>query len=278
MKLGLVSLSLIILEYFRSFKASHPFSAIMASIVIIIFSSKLEIPLSLAIPLIVDIMLIQFLTGMINDYLDADSDSQFQPEKPLVRGMLSKNILRRTIIILFGAILLVTFIYFPLKVIMIIFGGLFFAQTYNFGLKDTPLSIMAFDISFGIMAILPFILSRLNIFDMSLQFLLSGGIIASILHISNSLIDFHTDQQRGSNSFVQWLNLVKLRYLVIIMELILTFISITSAYFWIMIGINVIATILLLMMLSSKVRDKREDLYYVIVLLYLFYLWVLPYR
>ena len=202
---------------------------------------------------------------MLNDYLDLEHDRIYQPNKILVRGDLSPSELKYAILIFASLILILTVIIFPLRVILLIICGTILAQLYNFGLKDTPFSLVVFSASFGMMAFLPFLLRpSCYLCDVSPLFLIAGGIITTVLHIANCQIDIETDTSRGSHNFVITLGKSYITILLIILLLIL------SVMYWgfiLVVLLEIVAIGLVILELNKPVSIKQRELIYYVAIL-----------
>ena len=209
----------------------------------------------------------------MNDFLDFDSDLQFQPLKITSRGGITRDEIKYAIKVNILLLVVSTLILIPFDLSLIVFLGTIVAQSYNIKLKDTPLSGIVFVISFGLMALIPYIIENgYSDNELPVTFIISGLILAIIAHFVNDLVDYEIDIKRNSKSMVVTFGpsfsivitvalLLFLAYLqnnVIILGIILTVIGIVIG------GIK------------NSSYKIRELVYYFVALLSLLILLILP--
>lgn len=255
-------------------KTSHPFSALMGTINGIIIAWKFLGNIRIVYELALIFGLAQVLTGMINDYLDLESDLVYQPLKITSRGGITKEEIKPFIIINILLLVSVTIYLFSVYVMLIIFTGISLAQSYNFGLKDTLASGLIFVSAFGMMAITPYYIKfGYSVENLPYRFIFSGLILALSAHITNDLVDYEIDIKRDSRSMTLTLGRLRSIYLIVFSFILLIFIQ----------SINIrifILSLLLLTVLIFNIRStsyhKREFVYYFLVLISSIILYLIP--
>lgn len=252
-------------------RCSHPFSSVMATCAGIIISSKL-LDSNLEITYLACIFLLaQFITGIMNDYLDFHKDQTYQPSKPAVRLQIPRDDLKYGIIICLILLLLLSILVLPLLGVLLVTFGLLTAQSYNFGLKYSILSGFIFAGSFGLMLLIP-VVYLMDGFPFSLVFLISGGSIGFILHLANANLDLNVDRQLGSHSLAVTLGESRINYLVIGLFVV---IDLLNQYYPIL-----LLSILFILVFSTSQRNDthkiRELGYYSCTVFSLFLLYLIP--
>ena len=259
---------------FRVIFATHPFSAIMATFAgsTIIFKFLGYGPLW--IRLTIFYLSAQLFTGLLNDYLDFDLDKDDQPQKPSTKGLISKYDIKLALVIIVIGFLIILLM-MPIDVIVILLLGLVIAQTYNFGLKDTPLSVLVFGLAFSFMLITPyFIKFGYDVQSLPIMYILSLGIISICLHIANDVVDFEIDRLRKSRSFVQYIGEMNSYRLMILLSFIYLVLNKNE-----MPAIFVYLPSIIVIFFSSPFFNKRLNLeygYYLLSMIYFLQIILLP--
>ncbi len=218
--------------------------------------------------------LAQFLTGIVNDYLDFESDLLFQPQKIASRGKIRKEEIFTFIKITTFSLIVISIILMPLDIVIIILFGTILAQSYNLKFKDTPLSGFIFVISFGLMALVPYIIEYGYVLsDSPNRFIITGLILAIIAHIVNDLVDYEIDIQRQSQSMVVSLGRSFSILLVILLAIILVIVQKFS-----LVSILLIMIIVLILIAGIKhpIYKFREIVYYIVAIVSLILLYIIP--
>lgn len=256
------------------FKTSHPFSAILGTLTGGIIAWKFNLPGEVILKLGLIFFLAQILTGILNDYLDYDSDLKFQPLKITSRGGITKEEIFPFIILSAVLLLLFTFIFLPLNVGLLIVVGTLSAQMYNVRLKDTPLSGIIFIISFGFMGISSYIIKYgYNFSKIPNYFIASGLMLAIVAHIVNDLVDYEIDIDRNSNSMTIFFG--RQVSIFIIFGSLLLFL-ILQEFDLIMLGVIIFIDILVYLGIRQPNYRLREFVYYIVGIVSLFLLYMIP--
>jgi 4-hydroxybenzoate polyprenyltransferase len=229
---------------------------------------------NLAIQLGIIFFLAQFLTGIVNDYVDFESDSQFQPQKITSKGKIKEEeifiFIKITAILLF----VVSIFLLPLGIVLVILFGTLMAQSYNLKFKDTPLSGLIFVISFGLMALVPYIIEYgYTLSDAPIRFIITGLILAIIAHVVNDLVDYEIDLKRQSNSMTVSLGRSVSISLTILLAIILIIVQKFSL-------VSIILILIIVLVLITGIKHPRyklrEIVYYLTAVLSLILLYIIP--
>lgn len=149
----------------------------------------------------------QFCIGWTNDYLDRSRDRKAgRQEKPIVSGAVSASTVRMLAVISLAAALAFSLLYNDAATVVYVIA-LASALLYNFKLKNSPLSVASYMVSFGL---LPYFVS----FGSQPPFMPNVWIVIALLfwavgiHIQNVIPDFEHDKKTGVNGMVNRLSLM----------------------------------------------------------------------
>jgi 4-hydroxybenzoate polyprenyltransferase len=255
-------------------KASHPFSVVMASFAGGIISWKVIGWDFLVIKILLVIVLAQFLTGFVNDYLDYSSDLLYQPTKPTVRNLVNLKDLRLAIQLSIFLLSIASIAFFPLLGIVIVIAGVLVAHSYNMGLKDTPYSALIFVVSFGLMAALPFFVTdSLELDNLPLRFIFSGLLISLSIHLTNDLVDYETDKARQAKPLTVVLGQNNTILTIIVLAIVFALVQIDTL---ILIILQFGASFAVWFGIKTSSYQGREIVYYIVASLHVFTLYLLP--
>lgn len=143
----------------------------------------------------------QVLTGALNDWVDRDRDRLTQRAKPIVEGGASASDALRLAAV--GAILQVA-ASAPLGLLALLLGlaASGSAVAYNLWLSRTPLSVLPYLVSFGLLPL--WIAAGMNVpLERVAAAPLLVGPFAAAAHLANTLRDFDTDARIGSRNLAQ---------------------------------------------------------------------------
>ncbi|MCE7735552.1 MAG: UbiA family prenyltransferase [Candidatus Heimdallarchaeota archaeon] len=256
------------------FKTSHPFSAILGTLTGGIIAWKFDLPEITILKLGLIFLLAQFLTGILNDYLDYESDLEYQPLKITSRGGITKEEIEPFIILIAIVLLFFTFIFLPWDVGLLIIVGTFSAQMYNIRLKDTPVSGIIFIISFGFMGISSYIIKYgYNFSKIPNYFIVSGLMLAIVAHIVNDLVDYEIDIDRKSNSMTIFFG--RQVSIFILFGSLLLFL-ILQEFDLLMLWIVIFIDILVYLGIRQPNYKLREFVYYIVGMVSLILLYMIP--
>jgi 4-hydroxybenzoate polyprenyltransferase len=143
----------------------------------------------------------QILTGALNDWADRDRDALAQPSKPIPSGVVSLG----TALALAGsgAVLQVA-ASIPLGWLPLLLGLLASASAvaYNLWLSRTPLSVLPYLVSFGVLALWVAAGIGVGLERVAAAPLLVGP-FAAAAHLANTVRDFDGDARIGSRNLAQ---------------------------------------------------------------------------
>lgn len=143
----------------------------------------------------------QILTGAVNDWADRDRDRESQPEKPIPSGQTTS---RAALQLAAAGALLQIGASLPLGVLPLALGiaASASALAYNLWLSRTPLSVVPYLVSFGILPL--WIAAGVGV---PLERVAPASLLvapfAAAAHLANTVRDFETDAALGSRSLTQ---------------------------------------------------------------------------
>lgn len=143
---------------------------------------------------------LQFAIGSANDYVDATSDDVAKPGKPIPAGLLSRRTARAVSVSMASVGLVVAAWVGPAA-----FGvglcGLGLGLAYDFRLKGTPISWMAFALGVGLLPLYAWLGARGTV-PVGLTGVVALAVVAgSALAIANAYADLEADSLSGTESF-----------------------------------------------------------------------------
>ena len=145
----------------------------------------------------------QVLTGALNDWADRDRDRIAQPTKPIPSGAISAGA-ALALAIAGASVQLVASV--PLGWLALILGmaASVSAVTYDLWLSRTPLSVVPYVVSFGILPLWVAAGVGVELERVAGAALLVGP-FAAAAHLANALRDFDADASLGSRNLAQTL-------------------------------------------------------------------------
>jgi 4-hydroxybenzoate polyprenyltransferase len=177
---------------------SHPIPVLFHIIAVTIFTLLAAWPhfiWSVIVLVIAAHAAMQVSIAMLNDYCDRRSDAQSKPEKPIPRGLIQP---REALIagLLMIAIMFVLLIPLPLLALGISLCYLALGQSYNLGLKSTPLSGIVFALAMPLIPLYAF--TGIGHIPPVILWLVPAGFLLGIaLNLANSLPDLEQDAALG---------------------------------------------------------------------------------
>jgi len=143
----------------------------------------------------------QVLTGALNDWADRARDAVAQPEKPIPSGAVSPP--GALLVAALGA-LLVAAASLPLGWLALLLGLVASASAvaYNLALSRTPLSVLPYLVSFGLLPLWVAAGVGVGLERVAAAPLLVGP-FAAAAHLANTVRDFDGDARIGSRNFAQ---------------------------------------------------------------------------
>ncbi len=143
----------------------------------------------------------QIFTGASNDIVDRDRDALQRPEKPLVAGTLTPN-LAIWVASAGLALQLTASGWLGLQPLLLGAGASASALAYNLWLSRTPLSVVPYLVSFGLLPL--WIAAGVGVpLERVLPAVPLVAPFAAAAHLANAARDFETDAAFGSRSLAQ---------------------------------------------------------------------------
>ena len=145
----------------------------------------------------------QILTGALNDWADRDRDRLAQPSKPIPSGAVTPD--GALVVAGFGAILQLL-ASLPLGPLALVLGMVASASAaaYNLWLSRTPLSVLPYLVSFGLLPLWVAAGVGVDLARVAVAPLLIGP-FAAAAHLANTVRDFDGDARIGSRNLAQTL-------------------------------------------------------------------------
>jgi 4-hydroxybenzoate polyprenyltransferase len=143
----------------------------------------------------------QILTGALNDWADRDRDRASQPDKPIPAGQATP---RAALMLAAAGAVLQVGASLPLGPVPLALGGAASASAvaYNLWLSRTPLSVVPYLVSFGLLPL--WIAGGVGV---PLQRVAPAALLvapfAAAAHLANTVRDFEVDAAFGSRSLAQ---------------------------------------------------------------------------
>ena len=177
-------------------RSTHPGPTLAVTAITVILGIGVGLELWRLLVLGLAMILGQASVGLSNDWIDADRDRAVgRRDKPVASGQLADSTARNAAVMCAIAAVIVTI---PLGVAAIIAHAVFIisAWAYNAALKSTPLSVLPYVISFGL---LPLIVT-LSLGEPGVASpwaILAGALLCVSAHFANVLPDLADDQATG---------------------------------------------------------------------------------
>ena len=145
----------------------------------------------------------QILTGALNDWADRGRDAVAQPGKPIPSGAVTP---RAALIVAGGGALVQLAASLPLGGVPLLLGAAASASAvaYNLWLSRTPLSVLPYLVSFGILPLWVAAGVGVDLSRVAVAPVLVGP-FAAAAHLANTLRDFDPDARLGSRNLAQTL-------------------------------------------------------------------------
>jgi 4-hydroxybenzoate polyprenyltransferase len=143
----------------------------------------------------------QILTGALNDWADRERDARAQPHKPIPSGAVSPTAALRVGI---GGALVQLAASVPLGWLPLLLGmaATASALVYDLRLSRTPLSVLPYLVSFGILPL--WVAAGVGVpLDRVAAAPLLVGPFAASAHLANALRDYDADRAEGSRNLAQ---------------------------------------------------------------------------
>lgn len=138
----------------------------------------------------------QWSVGLCNDWIDADRDAAVgRRDKPVARGLIARSTVRNAAFATGAAAILFTL---PLGPLATLAHGTFIlsAWGYNLGLKRTPLSVLPYLVSFGLLPVVVTLALPAPAAAAPWAIAL-GALLGAAAHFANVLPDLEDDRATG---------------------------------------------------------------------------------
>jgi 4-hydroxybenzoate polyprenyltransferase len=217
----------------------------------------------------------QLSIASFNDYCDRQRDVLSKKNKPIVRGLiLPREALLATIFLMLIMVLLLI----PLNPLALLISLLYLAcgQSYNMGLKTTPLSGIVFALAIPLIPLYAFVgvgrFMPLVLWQMPIAALLGVA-----LHLANALPDIEQDVANQVHNLVVVLgikgSLVACSLLILLAAIVTGVLAITGlvpAQPWILLPtlllVILAVSILFIVFISKKSHQAHQTYFYLVVL------------
>lgn len=199
------SLSNITLGFFL---LSHPLPTALFVTTVAIFSLRASWPhlvWSTIALIILAHLAMQCSINMMNDYCDRRMDSLHQPDKPIVRGLVTPTEALTVALAMFVIMLLLLLALNPIA-LLVSCGYLALGQAYNFRLKGSIYSGIVLALMFSLIPLYVFAgVGHIN--SVALWLVPVGFLMGAALNIANSLPDIEGDAAGGAKTLTVVLGL-----------------------------------------------------------------------
>jgi 4-hydroxybenzoate polyprenyltransferase len=177
-------------------RSTHPGPAAAVTVVAIVLGIAVGLEPWRIVLLVPAVLANQFSVGLSNDWIDAERDAAVgRRDKPVARGWITAGVVRNAAFAAAAAAIVLTL---PLGLPATLVHAAFIlsAWGYNLGLKGTPLSVLPYVVSFGLLpAIVTLSLSEPQ-FAAGWAMLL-GALLGIAAHFANVLPDLDDDRATG---------------------------------------------------------------------------------
>jgi 4-hydroxybenzoate polyprenyltransferase len=140
----------------------------------------------------------QLSIAVLNDYCDRRADEVSKKDKPIPRGLVHP---REALIIGLLLIVIMVFLLLPLNLSALLVSLLYLAlgQSYNFGLKSTPLSGIVFALAIPLIPVYAFVAIG-HILPVIFWLLPVAALLGIALNLANSLPDVEEDAANNART------------------------------------------------------------------------------
>ncbi|MBC7590472.1 MAG: UbiA family prenyltransferase [Salinibacterium sp.] len=177
-------------------RSTHPGPTLAVTVITVILGIGVGLDPWRLVVLGLAMILGQVSVGLSNDWIDADRDRAVgRRDKPVASGQLADSTARNAAVVCAIAAVIVTI---PLGPAATVAHAVFIvsAWAYNAGLKSTPLSVLPYVISFGLLPLIV-TLSRGEPAVASAWAVLAGSLLGVSAHFANVLPDLADDEATG---------------------------------------------------------------------------------
>jgi 4-hydroxybenzoate polyprenyltransferase len=177
-------------------RSTHPGPTVAVTVVAVLLGSAVGLPpwriLLLGLAMLFD----QLSVGLSNDWIDADRDRTVgRADKPVATGEIRATTVRTAAFICAAATVLLTLPLGPAATAarVVALGS---AWSYNIGLKATPLSVLPYLVTFGLLPALASLALPAPVFP-AWWAVAAGALLGVAAHFANVLPDLDDDRETG---------------------------------------------------------------------------------
>jgi 4-hydroxybenzoate polyprenyltransferase len=176
--------------------STHPIPGLAVTAIAGILGIGVGLPVERVLLLTFAFLANQVSVGLSNDWIDADRDRAVgRADKPVAQGRIAASIVRNAAFVAAALALLLTVpLGWPATIAHTVF--IVSAWSYNVGLKSTPLSVLPYIVSFGLLPLVV-TLSLPEPAIASLWAILAGALLGVSAHFANVLPDLADDEATG---------------------------------------------------------------------------------
>jgi 4-hydroxybenzoate polyprenyltransferase len=176
--------------------ASHPGPTAVVTLVAGVLGFGLSYAPARLILLMAAILAGQLSIGWSNDWIDADRDAAVhRPDKPAARGAVAVGIVRAAAFVAAAVMVVLSFLLGPLAGVTHIVA-VAMGWAYNLGLKNTPISVVPYAVSFGLLPAVATLGQPVPQFPAP-WVIVVGALLGIAAHFTNVLPDLADDQDTG---------------------------------------------------------------------------------
>ena len=176
--------------------STHPGPAVAVTTIAVILGAGVGMDPARLVLLGLAFLANQASVGLSNDWIDADRDRAVgRTDKPVAAGRIGVGTVRAAAFVTAAAAIILTI---PLGWLATAAHAIFIASAwaYNAGLKSTPLSVLPYIVSFGLLPLVV-TLARHDPAGASPWAILAGALLGVAAHIANVLPDLDDDRATG---------------------------------------------------------------------------------
>ena len=170
----------------------HPFPSVLDAVAAAAIALIAGADSGVAIRLGLGMLSLQFAIGSANDYVDAPADAVAKPDKPIPAGLLSRRT-ARTVSVSMASVGLAVAAWVGPAAFGVGLCGLGLGLAYDFRLKGTPMSWVAFALGVGLLPLYAWLGARGTV-PAALTGVVALSVVAgSALAIANAYADLEAD-------------------------------------------------------------------------------------
>jgi 4-hydroxybenzoate polyprenyltransferase len=178
-------------------------TALSAMLALVMAAQNGSVPIARALLVVLSVAGSQVATGALNDWADRERDRAARPEKPIPAGEIRPVV---ALWVTVGGVALQLAASLPLGPLptLLGLGALASAAAYDLGLSRTPVSVIPYLVSFGLLPL--WIATGIGLpIDRVLPAVPLIAPFAAAAHLANTLRDYDADAAGGSRSLAQLL-------------------------------------------------------------------------